>query len=507
MTSAAVDERVADSAQPDVVPPDVRAALTPQLPSDRLRGWIVAGVVTAIAAVLRFVGITHPKGFIFDEVYYAQDAHHLLNHAVEWDVDQQVGSYVAHPPFGKWCIAVGEWIFGYNELGWRTPSAVAGVVSVLLITLLARRLTGSTILGGAAGLLMAVDGLHLVLSRVALLDIFLMLFLVAGFYCLVKDRAARRLRWLRALELGLDPMRRRPAFQIPWWRISAGVMCGLAMGVKWSALWFIVAFLLIMFVWEWQLRRTVGTPVPILDALLDEIGWLIAFGMTSIVTYVATWTGWFATDTGSYRHWLAEQGSSEYPVIGPLYNLWQYHLDVLDFHEQLNSPHAYQSWPWQWILDARPVVFFWSDDVDCGAKECASEVLLLGTPLLWWLFVPALIAVLWWGLVRRDWRAGLVLTGAAAGLVPWLFYPDRTMFFFYALPAEPFLVLAVVFAFGLIIGPPDASVERRLAGSLTCAGIVVLIMLCFSYFWPIFTGQPLTQEAWDARMWLDDLWV
>ena len=43
---------------------------------------------------------------------------------------------------------------------------------VLVMVRLVRRLTGSTLLGGVAGLLLCFDGLQLVLSRLALLDIY-----------------------------------------------------------------------------------------------------------------------------------------------------------------------------------------------------------------------------------------------------------------------------------------------------------------------------------------------
>ncbi|MGH8793233.1 MAG: dolichyl-phosphate-mannose--protein mannosyltransferase [Stackebrandtia sp.] len=513
MSSAAVAERPAAETTPadDAVgaaPPWLRAKLAPRQPRDRLRGWIVAAAVTAFAAVLRLIGLSHPKGLVFDEVYYAQDAEQMLRHGVEWDVEADVGSYVAHPPFGKWCIALGEWLFGYNEVGWRISAVIAGVASVLLITLLARRMTGSTVLGGVAGLLMAVDGLHLVLSRVALLDIFLATFLLGAFYCLVADKDARRARWLAALESGVDPAAGgRPPFAVPWQRVAAGVLCGLAMGVKWSALWFILLFVVLIFVWEWRLRVTVGATRPIRETLAGETGWVFGFGFASVAAYLATWAGWFANDEASFRHWLHDNGSSEPPVVGALYNLWKYHLDVLEFHEQLDSEHTYQSWPWQWLLNARPVAFFWSSDVDCGADRCASEVLLLGTPLLWWAFIPALIALAWWGLIKRDWRAWAILGGAAAGVAPWLAYPDRTMFFFYAIPAEPFLVLAVVFALGMIIGPSTAPPERRLTGSLVAAALVILIVLCFAYFYPLYTGQPIPYDDWNARIWLNDRWV
>ena len=39
-------------------------------------------------------------------------------------------------------------------------------------------------------------------------------------------------------------------------------------------------------------------------------------------------------------------------------------------------------------------------------------------------------------------------------LVPWFFFSSRTMFYFYALPAEPFLILAVIYVLGCIMTPP-----------------------------------------------------
>ena len=64
-------------------------------------------------------------------------------------------------------------------------------------------------------------------------------------------------------------------------------------------------------------------------------------------------------------------------------------------------------------------------------------------------------ALVWFGIARRDWRAGAILLAVAAGLLPWFYYAldGRTMFSFYAAPAVPFLVLAVVYVLGAIIAP------------------------------------------------------
>ena len=90
-----------------------------------------------------------------------------------------------------------------DPLGWRVSAAVVGSLMVLVMCRLALRLTGSVALASFAGLLLTFDGLHLTLSRMALLDIFVAFFLLLGVHLpgrgprLVPGRvwrAARRLR-------------------------------------------------------------------------------------------------------------------------------------------------------------------------------------------------------------------------------------------------------------------------------------------------------------------------
>ncbi|MFI6779636.1 dolichyl-phosphate-mannose--protein mannosyltransferase [Micromonospora sp. NPDC050276] len=510
--------------------------------------WLATAVVVAIAAIVRFVGLSSPKGKIFDETYYAKDAYGLISRGVEWNYKDNVPSYVVHPPLGKWLIGVGEWAFGYQdadskvsvpghlittapEFGWRFSAAVIGTLSVLLLVRIGRRMFRSTVLGCAAGLLLALDGFHLVLSRAALLDIFLLFFVLAAFGALVLDRDARRRRWARALDDGLDPSQPGRAGRPPtgwrtwpWWRLAAGVLIGCACAVKWSALYFVPAFALLVLLWEVGVRRSAGVRRPWRDTLIDELPWLVLAGVLMIGTYLATWSGWLLTDDGYYRLASAYPSAplSDRPVIGPLINLFEYHRAAYGFHAQLDDAHKYQSWPWQWLLLGRPVAFHWSGDGACGAPSCASEILLLGTPLLWWSFLPALVALAWLGLARRDWRAGAILLTVAAGLLPWFWFAldGRTMFSFYAAPAVPFLVLAVVYVLGALIAPAgadvgavarlvpgDPSYERRLVGSVAAGAYVLLVGVCFAYFYPIFVGRLIPYSDWLSRMWLDGRWI
>jgi dolichyl-phosphate-mannose--protein O-mannosyl transferase len=471
--------------------------------------WVATGFVVLIGGVLRLYDLRYPPTKIFDEVYYATEGDELLAHGVEWRPENNAGDYVVHPPLGKWCIALGEWLFGYNSLGWRVSAAVAGIISILLITRIARRLFRSTVLGCAAGLLVALDGLHFVLSRVALLDIFLTLFVLAAFGCLLLDRDQRRERWLAALEAGI-PVR----LGVPYWRIVGAVFMGAACGVKLSGAFFIPAFVLAMLFWEVGLRRAVGAPRPWSFGTLNVAGWSVGMAFVVVGVYLASWTGWFLSDSGWNRHGLASRGEPEPPIIGALINLWDYHKQAYQFHTGLNSKHDYQSWPWQWLLMGRPVAFFWDTNQPCGSDKCAAEVLLLGTPLLWWSFIPALAGLAWFGIAQRDKRAGVIGLMVAAALLPWFWYHydgGRTMFVFYALPALPFLVLAVVYVLGAIMGPPGPRTsgvpDRRVVGAVVAGVYLLMIAACFAYFHPLYVGESIPYADWWDRMLLGRRWV
>jgi dolichyl-phosphate-mannose-protein mannosyltransferase len=481
-----------------------RRRFASELPSDRVTSWVWALLVAALAGIVRFTNLAHPKGMIFDEVYYRKDAWSILHHGYELNAEGNGPGFVAHPPLGKWCIAVGQWLFGNTEFGWRFSAALVGTLAVLLLVRIGRRLFRSTLLGCIAGVLLALDGLAVVQSRVALLDVFLMFFVLAAFGCLLLDRDARRRQVLRDVEAGrVTAVRlpRRGRRDFPWWRIAAGVLLGCALGVKWSAAWYVIAFALLILAWEVGVRRSAGVRHRFLETQ-REFGWVAAVGLTALVTYLATWTGWFVTSGGWDRQW-AEKSGTHYPLVpDALVSLLHYHSAVLNFHTHLSSHHTYQSSPWSWLVLGRPVAFAYSGGKGCGATQCSSETLALGTPTLWWSFIPVLLALLFFWIARRDWRAATILVGVAAGLVPWVAFPSRTMFFFYTLPALPFLVLAVTYVLGVILGQPTASRERRMTGAILVGAYVAVIAATFAYFYPVYTSELLTYSQWHARMWL-----
>jgi len=152
----------------------------------RLREFAPITLILGFALTLRLWRLNQPKGYIFDEIYYAKNAASLINDGVELN-SQGDAEFVVHPPLGKWVIGLGIKAFGDNEFGWRISAALVGTASVLLIFMITQLLFNSVFLSNTAAALMAFDGLHLVMSRVALLDIFLMFFILLTFYLLLQN--------------------------------------------------------------------------------------------------------------------------------------------------------------------------------------------------------------------------------------------------------------------------------------------------------------------------------
>lgn len=97
---------------------------------------------------------------------------------------------------------------------------------------------------------------------------------------------------------------------------------------------------------------------------------------------------------------------------------------------------------------------------------------------------------------------GAVLTGYGAGILPWLASLDRQMYYFYAVPLAPFLVMGVTLVLGEVLGQRHASPERRTTGLLVVCLYVGLVVANFVWLWPILTGLPITVGHWHNELWL-----
>ncbi len=500
-------------------------------PADRLTGWAVTLVVSAIAFVIRFVNLGSPNKLVFDETYYAKDAYSLLRFGYErsWpdsandsiiagnpDVMRDSASFIVHPQVGKWLIAGGEHLFGMNAFGWRFASLVFGTLLILVTIRLVRRVSGSTLIGGLAGLLLTLDGLEYVMSRTALLDIFMAFFVVAAVACLAADRDWFRHRLADHLQRhGLTDLGGRfgPALVVRPWRIAAGVCFGLALGTKWNALYLLAAFALLSLAWDVGARRLAGAGVRANLALVrDGVPAFVSLVVLSVLVYVGTWASWLATSGGYDRDWGSNHPEARsVKLLGETMGSWlHYQRDIYGFHTgaYINSQeHSYRADPAGWLVVARPIGIDAVNDIRPGTNGCPTGpdtclrvVSGLGTPVLWWVAIFALVAaaVLWVG--GRDWRFGIPVVGVLSAWLPWFQYDSRPLFFFYAIVIIPFSVMAVALCAGRILGDARAG-DRRMLGGIAVGAFVALVAADFAYLYPVLSGELLTRPQYYARMW------
>jgi dolichyl-phosphate-mannose--protein O-mannosyl transferase len=476
--------------------------------------------VLAIASATRLWNLGFPQKLVFDETYYVKDALSLSRegHEKNWpdganavfesgDVYSYLAdpAFVVHPPFGKWLIASGMWLFGPdNAAGWRISTALLGIATVALLMLVAYKLFRSSKLALAAGFLLAIDGMAITMSRTALLDAPLTFFLLLGFLFFLIDNEQSRLRIGYAIQQGKNTLLWfRP------WLLLAGLALGAASAIKWSGLYLLAAIGLYVVFSESLLRRVSGEKSWVRTGLLSQ--GLISFlnlVPVAIATYVTSWLGWINSSGGYSRTWAEE--NSLPGIFGALpswaQSLWNYHAVIYKFHVNLSEDHSYQSHPITWLMGLRPTAFFYetysAGQMGCESDTCSSAITALGNPLIWVFATAALLYLAYRYLRTRERVIGLVLLGVGALYLPWLLIPERTVFQFYAVSFLPWMILGLVLVMQILY---RAIGNTKLARGLVI-GFFVLATLVSIFFLPVNIGLVVPYDQWQLRMWLPS-WI
>ncbi len=495
----------------------------------RRRLWYWGGpvAVTLLAAFLRLWHLGTPRALVFDETFYVKDAWTLMHLGYEgsWpaDADQGFnagnvntytadGSYVAHPPLGKWVISLGLRVFGAQDtVGWRISSALVGILAVFVLVMIARTLTRSTALATLAGFLFAIDGHAIVLSRTALLDNFVMIFTLLGFWAVLLDRGQSRSRldaWIRRRTDAGRSTDWGPALWARPWLIAAAVLFGAATATKWSGVYFFAAFAVYTLLVDALARRRAGVQFWVSGTVFKQVP--TSFVLTVpifLATYLSSWTGWFVTKGGYYRDWADLPGNAWRGALSwvphSIQSFIYYQQSVYNFNVNEHTPHSYQANPFTWLFLFRPTAFYYQainqgQDGCTATGGCAQYVTSIANPIIWWAATAAIFYLVYRLIRYRQWQVGLILMGMVAGYLPWLLYAQRTIFQFYAIVFEPYMILGLVFVIGIILGRPDDPGWRRLSGIRLVAIFLGFAVLVSAFFYPVWSGMQI--PTWFAQL-------
>ena len=505
------------------------------------RPAVAVMAVAAIAGVIRFAAIDDPHEMVFDELYYAKagcvqvtqlpddvcrvdssDERFWLEN--EWDM----GSWV-HPPLGKLTVGLGIEAFSMSSFGWRFTSVLAGIGVAIFTASMAQLLFAKPVWTFGAGLLIAVDGLNIVQSRVALLDIHMAFWVALGFLLLLLDR-----RWIdrktaaavaeateattteattteaTTTEATTTELVRVPSPFFRQWRMAAGAAFGAGAAVKWSGAMAIPAAVLLTYIWESTRRRRQGVDPgnALIRALgLESLGIVVAFAIVPLVVYTLTWIPWFV-------HF--EPSPSDF--VDQHHDMWDYHRDLrataLDEETGTFTPtHVSYSEAWTWIPMLRPVSYFVED-----LGPDIRQILAIGNPVLFWGTMWTIPYCAWAWRRKRDWTPGFMVVAFAGLFLPWLLVA-RPQFFFYSLPLTPFMALAAVYTLrdlaaahlvirdretGEVALDPDTgepAISRRKPYLPLVWGYFAAAVALFLWMWPILTAGRISDTMWKARVW------
>jgi dolichyl-phosphate-mannose-protein mannosyltransferase len=360
-------------------------------------------VILALSAGVRFYRLGTPKSYIFDEVYYAEDAKTILKgrvgpteKAFPWEPGKEVSW--PHPEWGKFLIAGGILLFGdtaHNAFGWRFASAVAGLAIIAAVYPLARRLGLAPVWALLALALAAADTLGIAQSRIATLDIFVGLWTVLCLlFTLRYAQDGRRLRWL----------------------VLSGVAGGLALGTKWSGAYVLLAALVLLFLMR---SRPAGEPgAGAWPKARAPVALLVAL---PIGLYVASYWQYFAA--------------------GHTWGQWrELQRQMVQFNLHLHASHHYASLAPTWIADYRPVWYYY-----VSKHAVVHGVVSIGNAFLWWTALACLLVLPFVALRRRS--RGLAIAPLLVAILyfPW-FLTTRTSFMYYMTPVAPMLAVLVATA-------------------------------------------------------------
>ena len=385
----------------------------------------------------------------FDEIYHPRTA---LEHI------EGVSPYeISHPPLGKLILGLGIRLFGMTPFGWRFMGTLFGVLMLPILYVFIRRMTRSSAIAACGTVIFAFDFMHFVQTRIATIDTYSVFFILLMYLFMWRFVSGGRWRYLAL----------------------SGVFFGLGAASKWTCIYAGAGLAVIWLVyWITQARK----PRFAARFFLNCAFCLVFFVAIPLIIYYV-----------SYYHYGTARGLSggidmfftrDYFDI-----VWDNQVYMWEYHSDLVSTHPYSSRWYQWLVDARPILYY-LEYFDDGTKMAFGAFL---NPVFCWAGLLAIFANGIFAVKDRDGKAAFIVIGYLAQLLPWVLV-TRLTFAYHYFPSEVFLLLALCNVWSRLRELAVPWWRRNMyAVTGVCAGLFVA-------FYPVLTG--LRTAVWYTRTFL-----
>lgn len=437
----------------------------------------------------------------FDEIYHARTAYEHTRGIYPYEI--------SHPPLGKLILGLGIRMFGMTPFGWRFMGTLLGVAMVPILYVFLKNLFGKTKVALCGTALFTFDFMHLTQTRIATIDTYAVLFILLMYYFMY--------RYL-VLPAGTSFAKGAP------WLALSGLFWGIGAASKWTVIYGGVGLALLYFIGllfklrDWPRGAVKEEPaVPLAPWLLKTLGFsVLCFILIPAIIYTLSYLPYAAARGVDLSLWntLSGMGRS-LPVF--LHNLWGHFTGgesftaqaipqdslsgimlnnqwyMLTYHEGVHTPHPYSSRWYQWIVDARPILYYLDSTSVPGFKTAFGA---FNNPVVSWGGLLAFITTAVEMVRLRCGKALFIVIAYFSQLAPW-FFIGRITFAYHYFPSILFLTFALSYLFDRLLElQPTLAPKPIYALTGTAAGL-------YAAFYPVLIGLsvPVWYSTWLLR-WL-----
>lgn len=393
--------------------------------------------------------ISYLNSAYFDEVYFPRTAYEHLNNLApyEW----------VHPPLGKLIISIPIKLLGMTPFAYRLMGNIAGILMIPSIYILTKMLFKKTKYATLAGIIMAVDGMHFVQTRIGTVDTFLVLFILLEYLFMYKYIISKE----KTLRVRL------------WALFWSGLFMGLAVAVKWTGVFagiglgiiFFTNIIIQLFVKKEKWKKE-DTKIILYCIIFFVLIPLLIYFLSYIPFYILENS--YIKDLGSFIKWQQA---------------------MYDYHHNLEATHPYSSVWYTWPVTGKSMLY-WIGSTRSGET---TTIALLGNPAIFWISVPCMIFTLIYAIKKRKFEYWFLIIAIVSMLVPYMKI-NRLMFLYHYFPILPFAMLAIVAFMSWLC--------EKIKSNIPIYILVAIIVITFIIFYPVYSGYPTSDEYLQSLKWL-----
>lgn len=454
--------------------------------------------------------INYMNSTYFDEIYYARSAYEYVNkiNCYEW----------THPPLGKLLIAIPIALFGFSPFNYRLMGNIFGILLIPIMYVLAKKIFKNSKWAILAALLMTFDNFHFAHTRIALIDVFQICFILLSVIFMKEyidleknDNFKKKFKYL----------------------LLSGTFIGCALATKWNAAYACLGLAIVFFIHLlkqynfnvitfFKKNITVNNVLKYLLILVfipyalyylsfmffDNIAktlTIVYYIVISLFLIIQLFI-FIYKDKYLFKLFIVSCISfiwipiiiyiSSYiffPTIsyydGSLKGILDISKMMYDYHANLNATHPFSSVWYQWPIMYKPV-WLYTNNTLSGLKRTITDI---GNPAIWWIGILAFIYLVISLIKNRDQNNILILIFILTTFIPYVFI-GRIMYMYHYFITLPFVMLGITTFIKWIT---DKTQSNKVYYSY-----ITLVIITFIIFYPIVSGIPIKSEYIDALKWL-----